>query len=330
MRRWWLAPLTPVYRAGVALREWRIEKGHEMVQRLKWPVVSVGNLSTGGAGKTPLTIALARGLKERGVQVDVLSRGYGRRGKGVARASVNGDAAEFGDEPLLIARATGVPVFVAAQRYDAGLLAESSAVLPFGFHLLDDGFQHRQLARDVDIVLLNREDLQDCLLPRGNLREPLTALRRAQVLAIPADDGELETELRAWGFEGCVWRVRRVMETPAVDGPVLAFCGIARAEQFFRGLEDAGLKVEERAAFRDHHPYTAEDLARLLAVARMCGAVAMVTTEKDMARLGKLAAILPESMPLKTAKLRVEIEDAAAAMEWLMGRVAPGIPNAAL
>src|SRR5579863_9010335 len=173
-----LLPLVPAYLTGIAVREARIRLGLEPVRRLRRPVVSVGSLSAGGAGKTPLTIALAKALSAQGFSVDVLSRGYGRSARDAARVLSGGTAEEFGDEPLLIAQATGVPVFVAPQRYDAGLLAEACAEDERGLparpalHLLDDGFQHRQLARDVDILLVSRADWHDSLLPAGNLREP--------------------------------------------------------------------------------------------------------------------------------------------------------------
>src|SRR5271157_1991229 len=126
--RRWLFPLVPAYRLALAARELCLGCGLEPVRRLPFPVVSVGNLSTGGAGKTPLTIALARALTERGRRVDVLSRGYGRlAAASPARVRPDGTAVEFGDEPLLIARTAGVPVYVARQRYDAGLLAEEAA-----------------------------------------------------------------------------------------------------------------------------------------------------------------------------------------------------------
>ena len=340
MKRPWLAPFTPLYAAGVALRNRRIENGTEPVRRLRWPVVSVGNLSTGGSGKTPLTIALAKALAERGFHVDVLSRGYGRRSKLAARVLPGCSAEEFGDEPLLIARETGVPVYVARQRYEAGLLAEADGAsgepsrgdsgIDLGVHLLDDGFQHRQLARDVDILLLNREDWLDCLLPGGNLREPIRALRRATVVAIPATETELEAELRTWfmtwGWQGPVWRLHRTMEVQPADGPVGAFCGIARPEQFFAGLEAAGLRIANRSAFPDHHGYTPADLRRLAASARAAGATVLVTTEKDQVRLGALASTLPASLPLKTAGLRVEIEEQD--ISWLIDRLkaAPAHP----
>ena len=122
MKRPLLLPLVPLYAAGLALREMRLEHGWEKVRILWYPVISVGNLSTGGSGKTPLVIALAQLLGREGLRVDVLSRGYGRESRDAARVRSDGSAEEFGDEPLLIARRAGVPVWVAAERYEAGSL----------------------------------------------------------------------------------------------------------------------------------------------------------------------------------------------------------------
>lgn len=317
-----LRPLEPLYRMALAIRKKRLASGQEPILRLRFPVVSVGNLSTGGAGKTPLTIALAHALRRRGMAVDVLSRGYGRRSREPARVNSVGTATEFGDEPLLIARATGVPVYVAPQRYDAGLMAESvvqagSAVV----HLLDDGFQHRQVHRDVDILLIDPEDWRDSLLPAGNLREPLEAARRATVLTIPAEESGFAGELRRWGWDRPIWRIRRVMDVPAVDGSAVAFCGIARSGQFFDGLEAKGMRLSARIAFPDHHMYSDRDLRRLLAAAQNAGAALLVTTEKDHVRLGALASELRATVPLKTAGLRVQIEAESSAIDWLIGRL---------
>ncbi len=262
-----LLPLIPLYRLALAARELRLRSGLEPVRRLRYPVISIGNLSTGGSGKTPLTIALAKALSQRGFQVDVLSRGYGRKTSHPARVRPDGTAGEFGDEPLLIARGTGLPVYVARQRFEAGELAETEATTAPTersprVHLLDDGFQHRQLHRDANILLLDRQDWNDRLLPAGNLREPLKAILRATILAIPADDPAFEAELKASGWTGQVWRLRRTMDVPAIEGPVAAFCGIARPEQFFAGLEAAGLQLETRTAYPDHHRYTARDICR--------------------------------------------------------------------
>ena len=325
--RSWLKPLVPLYRLGLAWRERRLASGSEPFERLQWPVISIGNLSTGGAGKTPLTIALAKALIARDVHVDVLSRGYGRAGSRTEQVQKEGAAQQYGDEPLLIAREAEIPVYVARQRYEAGLLAESKSQ-PDGLavHLLDDGFQHRQLHRDADILLLNLRDWQDVLLPAGNLREELSAARRASVIAIPADEVELEGELRRWVWHGPIWKLRRQMEVPRIEGEVVAFCGIARPEQFFAGLEQAGVKIAEKVVFRDHHRYTQSDWQRLDNALRRTQAPALLTTEKDLVRLGGLA----DSLPVRAVGLKTEIEDEAAALEWLIGWVRQAGPKASV
>src|SRR5580698_1074187 len=180
----------PLYRVALAVKE----RLRGTPKRLQWPVVSVGSISAGGAGKTPVVIALAKMLRARGWDVDVLSRGYGRTGHGVEWVAALGDRAaeRYGDEAVIIARATGVPVWVSGNRFEAGQAAESGvggrASVPDGnhnhenagarnsrdahgvrgVHLLDDGFQHRRLARNFDIALVTAEDLNDTLLPAGN------------------------------------------------------------------------------------------------------------------------------------------------------------------
>ncbi len=329
MKRPWLTPLVPLYAAGLALNDLRIARG-KPPQRLHWPVISIGNLSTGGAGKTPLTIALARLLTQAGFHVDVLSRGYGRQNQAVLRVDSSGAPADFGDEPILITREAGVPVYVAPQRYAAGNAAEvdfashlSAAAPGPRVHILDDGFQHRELHRDIDILILNKADWLDVLLPAGNLREPQSAIHRASVIVIPADEPALEPALRAFGWQGPIWRLHRHMDVPPVDGLVAAFCGIARPEQFFSGLADAGIRLGALVAFDDHHPYTRDDLQRLVTAARNADAHTFLTTQKDLIRLGDLTAALPASVPLQAVPLRVEIENAPAALQWLTARLAP-------
>lgn len=312
-----LLPLVPLYRLALALREVRLGSRLEPVRRLRFPVVSIGSLSAGGSGKTPLAIALAQALTRRGLRVDVLSRGYGRKSQAACLVNCDGSAEEFGDEPLLIAREAGVPVYVASQRYQAGLLAEASPPSPPVLHLLDDGFQHRQLHRDVNVLLLDSRDFQNHLLPAGNQREPLSAIHRASILAIPAGNPDLETKLKTSGWQGPIWRLHRRMDVPNIDGPVVAFCGIAQSEQFFAGLDAAGLHLASRIAFPDHHYYKPHDFDCIQDAARSIGARAIVTTEKDRVRLGKLATFFLEALPLKTASLRIEIEDEDTVVDWL-------------
>lgn len=320
-----LLPLTPLYRLALTLRERRLATGREPIRRLQYPVISIGNLSTGGAGKTPLTIALARALTARLLAVDVLSRGYGRRSRLAAKVDPQGSAELYGDEPLLIARAANVPVYVSSDRYDAGLLAETELLTQAQatpaplqvaqvLHLLDDGLQHRQLHRDLDILLLNRADLDDRLLPAGNLREQLHAAKRAHILAIPADDPTLESDIRARGLTQPTWRLHRRMEIPSVRNPVLAFCGIARPAQFFAGLKHSATDLAACKAFPDHHSYTVHDLDRLAKMAHATGATSLLTTEKDAVRLRGL----DPPLPLATVSLRTEIQNAPAALDLLL------------
>lgn len=331
MRRPWALPLVPLYGAGLALRAVSWSSGLTPVRKLAWPVVSVGNLSAGGTGKTPFTIALVRLFQERGIRVDVLSRGYGRRSTATERVGGQGGSERFGDEPILMARTTEAPVYVGASRWQAGTLAEQEAKGKTGVHLLDDGFQHRGLARQVDIVLVDSEDLEDSLLPAGNLREPLSALARAHVLAVPAQDNEAVQRLAALGFGPArgqqVWRFRREMVLPPMPEslaalPWVAFCGIARPEQFFDGLTRAGLGLAATRAFADHHPYTAADIESLRRAVGTTGAGALITTAKDLYRMGDLSLGPEEAAPILAADLKVVIEEEVAAMNWLLSELA--------
>jgi tetraacyldisaccharide 4'-kinase len=307
-----LAPLTPLYAAGLGAKNLAYARGWTEPKRLRWPVISVGNLSVGGAGKTPVVIRLAELLQQQGAHVDVLSRGYGRSSQATERVEPGGSAQRFGDEPLLIASSTGASVYVGASRYEAGQLAEREAALrdgQTGAHLLDDGFQHRQLARELDIVVLHGSDFRAWLLPAGRLREPLEALRRAQVLVLRVEDRALEAELRRRHLQQPLWLVRREVEIPAC-GRAVAFCGIARPEEFFRSLRAKGVELAASLPFRDHRAFTAADLEKLVRLQREQRADAFLTTEKDWVRLTpEQRSQLGEVARLETVRLTVRFED---------------------
>jgi tetraacyldisaccharide 4'-kinase len=320
MKRPILLPLVPLYAAAVALRSLGLRLGIEGVQKLAWPVISVGNLSAGGTGKTPLTVALARLLVSQGFAVDVLSRGYGRTGNSAEKVDPAGESDRFGDEPLLIAREAEIPVYVAARRGQAGHLAESEAARP-GIHLLDDGFQHRQLHRDIDIVLINSDDLSDFLLPAGNLREPLSSLNRATVFAISAEDEEAVRKLNPLGKP--IWRFRREMIVPKTSPPAVAFCGIARPEQFFAGIEAAGVSIAAKHAFPDHHRFTPGDIALLARLVQSTGAKALLTTAKDRIRLSALEAEIHQIAPLHSVGLHTSLLDETTVAAWITAQLKP-------
>jgi tetraacyldisaccharide 4'-kinase len=313
-----LAPLEWMYGSIVRYRNARFDR--IPAQRLRRPVISVGNLSVGGSGKTPLVICLARLLAKE--NPDVLSRGYGRSGTKAERVDVQGSAEQFGDEPLLIARSAGVPVYVGASRLQAGLLAESEAADQYdqaGVHLLDDGFQHRQLARDLDIVVLHRSDIEGRLLPAGRLREPLSSLKRAGVIVLRQEDAELESTIGAYARSDCrVWRMQRSLALSSPVHRALIFSAIGRPNEFFRGLEAAGVGIVRAVRFRDHHRFSMEDIDRLAALGQRLGSDGFVVTAKDEVKLDSaMRARLNEVAPLHTAKLTVTLEDPAAALEHM-------------
>jgi tetraacyldisaccharide 4'-kinase len=298
-------PLSATFGAGVALRNALYDRGVLKARRLARPVVSVGNLSVGGSGKTPFVIALGQLLKERGIAFDVLSRGYGRSIADTVVVDPLGPPEHFGDEPLLIARKLQVPVVVAPDRHQAGLLAEKE--FSSKLHLLDDGFQHRRLHRDFDIVLLPAADLTGTLLPVGRLREPLQSLQRA--------DAVVAESVEAAGGAKTVWQARRDLLLAPTSSPAAAFCGIARPAQFFAQLRSLGVRLADTASFPDHHRYTPSDIDRLLRLRESSGATEFITTEKDIINLGSLVHRLA---PIQAARLQLFLDAPQEAFSTLL------------
>lgn len=325
-------PLSRAYATGAWLKNSAYDLQIAKPERLSWPVVSLGNLSAGGTGKTPLVLLLAELLERCGWSADVLSRGYRRSSSGCMRVDPAGSAEEFGDEPLLMAR-RGLRVYVGVSRYRAGWMAEKDATAQSGaaysrrVHLLDDGFQHRKLARAVDIVLLRRGDLEDDLLPAGRLREPARSLARADICVLRAEDADLKDcvlgRMRC-GDPARVWIVERRIVLPAGEeslngsDPALAFCAIGDPRGFFQGLRQAGIDVRAEVAFRDHHAYTRGDIGRLREAAANAGARYFLTTEKDSVRMGRsLRAMLENAGPVIVAGLAVSLRAEAGSIDTL-------------
>jgi tetraacyldisaccharide 4'-kinase len=304
-----LNPLSAIYGSSVGARNALYDRRWWRSRSLHGPVISVGNLSVGGSGKTPFVILLGELLKARGIRFDVLSRGYGRTTRGVLLVEPGGLPRDFGDEPLLIARRLQVPVVVGEDRYEAGRFAESR----FGaqMHLLDDGFQHRRLGRDFDIVLVTPEDARDRLLPAGRLREPLRSLQRADVVVLTSGASPESFPLAG----KTVWRVRRGIATHGIPARPVVFCGIARPQSFLLQLRTAGIEPVAEAFFRDHHAYTETDIHDLLQLQQRSEAGGFVTTEKDAVNLGGYLAALA---PLAVVPVKMELVDAADAVDTML------------
>ena len=305
-------PLSSIYGGVVGARNALYDHRWLRTRRLQGPVISVGNVSAGGSGKTPFVLLLGELLKARGIKFDVLSRGYGRKSKGVWLVDPAGLPQEFGDEPLLTARKLQVPVVVGEDRHAAGLFAEAK----FGpqLHLLDDGFQHRRLARDFDVVMVTPQDASDRLLPAGRLREPLRSLRRADAVVLSsgavAESFPLEGKL--------VLRVRRGILPQHVASRPVVFCGIARPQNFMLQLRAANIEPVAEAFYRDHHHYVEKDISELLALKQRSEAGGFVTTEKDAVNLGPYLSALE---PLAVVPVKMELTDAANAVDTMLRKI---------
>lgn len=308
--------------------------------------MSVGNLTVGGSGKTPLVAELARWLVAEGERPAILSRGYGRptARDGVVVVSdgrhLLARPDESGDEPFMLAGVSpGAAVFVADDRHLAGVLAERRFACTV--HVLDDGFQHLALARDLDILMTSRGEIPNGrVLPAGRLREPAGAAARADVLVVvdaPAD--EAAHEAAALGIAVGIG-ARRVSGAPYLLGAreggdasapnltaihgrrehVVAVAGIAHPARFFDEVRDAGWQLARGLAFADHHPYTARNVTAIAAAARESGAALVLTTEKDAARL-EAAGPLPFDVAVVPMRLELDSPDALyAAVRGAMAR----------
>jgi tetraacyldisaccharide 4'-kinase len=278
--------VSTAFRFLVNARDKLYNAGIFSTARLNHPVISVGNLTVGGTGKTPLVIALAEALRDGGFHPVILSRGYGRTSRGILVVGSNWE--ESGDEPFLMKRRLGnVPVVVGADRYEAGRVAEKKQL--GNIFILDDGFQHRRLHRDIDIVTIDPLEWEggEVLLPRGRWREPKSALDRAHAACIQELDGAVIPSLPIPSFavryevDGLYSGETRIAAESLKGCPVVAFAAIAKPERFFATLESLGIHPGKCVRFRDHHHYSRREIENL-------GGDILVTTEKDAVRLDSI------------------------------------------
>jgi tetraacyldisaccharide 4'-kinase len=311
--------ISDLYAAIVRRRRERYNSRPDLRRRLRHPVISIGNLAVGGRGKTPMVASITRELLAMGERPAILSRGYGRRrpedGVVVVRdpEGVRSDLARAGDEPLMLARALdGASVLVSSDRYLAGTLAEHA--LGATVHVLDDGFQHLQLDRDIDIVLVGRDDVvKPVTLPNGRLREPLDTLVAADAV-LAADD---DVDFTAVGVDLPFFRTHRSVRLPDLDGrAAFAVAGIAAPERFFADVRRLGCALVGSRAFTDHYPYSRKDVAGMAEAARRSGAQVIVTTEKDYVRM---LPWRPFRMPVECVALTMEPDPQPEFRHWLTG-----------
>lgn len=333
--RWLTAPFAPLYRGAVALRNRGFDQHPERITKVAVPVISIGNLSTGGTGKTPITLHLARLLDEAGWSNVIVSRGYrGKRKQDPQWVHPAGDPAESGDEPMMMARRLGKDrVIVARKRAEGAQLALGSQAPPRCL-LLDDGFQHRQLHRDLDLLLLDgvRRWGNGRMLPLGDLREPMASASRAQALVVTRCDRANLAEIEAWwaehGSGGPLFPVafrisqlRPVMSThsaPPSGASLAAFCGLGHPNAFYDDLRKAGFSVASTLSLGDHRSLAAEALLSFARRAEREGAAGLVCTEKDAV---KLPAPLLKQLPLPLWVAEQEVQGAAPLAAFLLDRL---------
>jgi tetraacyldisaccharide 4'-kinase len=293
--------------------------------RLPAPCISVGNLTWGGTGKTPFTVFLVRECLGLGYRPAVLLRGYGRKSAGPRAVTSQSTWQEVGDEALLLARnLPGVPILVGERREEAAALAPDGTDL----FILDDGFQHLRVHRDLDAVLVDASRPDDLAAPpRGRLREPVDAIRRAHLLVLThgnAGDMSFELALR-WAGKPRVgvrfeWEERSLPHgvpwTDLKDRPCAVFSGIGHPEAFFEQARRAGFRVVSETPFPDHAAPTPARLSEVLAAARAGGAEWVLCTEKDMVKWGSLWN--PGNPPLHCPRLTVVLDDPAGCLPRLL------------
>jgi tetraacyldisaccharide 4'-kinase len=328
-----LSLLTPLYRLGVATRVRLYRSGILRTHRLPHPVVSVGNLTTGGTGKTPLVMYLAQTLGQEGLHPAILTRGY--KGTAERTGALASDRSrkllrqeECGDEAYLMAtNLAGVPVAVGRTRYQTARLVPGFGADRKLVFLLDDGYQHLQLGRDLNILVLDATDPfgGGRLLPHGRLREPLSAVRRADLIVVtrahlPFDQEALETEIRlrnplakiSYFYHDAVaiTEIKTARTLPVrhlLHKKVVALSGIGNPGVFLKDLAHYQMDVVHTFSFRDHYQFTAEDLTEVARAARALAADAVLTTEKDAVRLPSNTDV---GAPFFALKIEARPEDA--------------------
>ena len=340
-----LLPWSVVYRVVVGIRNWLYGSGLLTPRRLGLPVVSVGNITVGGTGKTPTGLWLAQSLRRRGLNAAILTRGYGGRPTDTRPATINpeiarawlnepqGDLLDYGDEPVMLSAIYGQTVVVGADRFRAGmeLTREPGDTDLF---LLDDGFQHRKLARDLDLVLLGA-DCAGSMLPAGPFREPIRALRRADIVVVTGAHQRWRTMLQGRFDESRIFfaslsprgllgrtedGLKELSLGELAGSRVLAVCAVAMPERFYEAIRECEATIIETLEFPDHHSYSEGDWREINRNRNQVDMI--VTTEKDYVKLARF--------PFSAGKLMaLRVEMAVDRAEELLDRVTDAVKRAA-
>ncbi|MCP4633820.1 MAG: tetraacyldisaccharide 4'-kinase [candidate division Zixibacteria bacterium] len=315
MKSLFLKPFSYLYRVVIAVRNHFYDVGIFRIRKLPMPVISVGNITAGGSGKTPLVRFLCEKLTGKGFVPAVLSRGYKRKDKTniIFRSSdeTNLTVDRIGDEPYMLSQQLNDTIFgISPDRYKAGI--EVLKKYKPDLFILDDGFQHRKLYRDINIVIIDGSNIlpyRDCL-PAGMLREPLKNLKRADIIIIKDEnEGDNKYMRRIYSYippQAIVFKIKTVPsklvdynsgEEKSLDSlrgkSAVSFCGLGNNENFQNMLIESGVKLLSSFVYRDHHDYLQEDIDKMKAALKTCNGELAVTTMKDMVKLKKFKIDFP-------------------------------------
>jgi tetraacyldisaccharide 4'-kinase len=332
MRSLLLPPLSALYGAVTRTRLSLYQRGTFQTTKLDRPVISVGNMTVGGTGKTPLVEWIAKDVAARGKKVCILTRGYGRENPQRQVVVSDGEnilatPTEAGDEPYLLAtKLVGSAAVISnIDRSSAGRYAIEN--LGTDCFVLDDGFQHLRLARDLNVVTIDATNPwgassgQGQLLPHGRLREPLAGLSRADCVVLTRCDQADNTDALTEQIRDLI-RGRPVFHSTmkasyaqVVSGPVAAFCAVGNPRSFFAQVKNSGYELVFEKAFRDHHGYSQTDVNSLVRAARDAGAQSLITTAKDAVKLRSLSF----SIPWCVLEIEIALENEDAFRQMIAG-----------
>ena len=302
-----------VFRVIVNIRNNRFDRGKIRIYKTHKPVISIGNLSVGGSGKTPLTILICKMIMDMGYKPAVAGRGYKKPESNTEQYSVYKNWREFGDELYLIHNKLNIPVFADRLKYKACLEADKS---DSDIIIIDDGYQHRYIHRDLNCLIIDEKTLeQSSLIPAGILREPLNEIKRADIVFIYSgiETGKIDNLIN----NKAIVEIRRksgeiyhLTNKPIVFNPdkkAVALSGIANPERFTSNLKDKKINIESLIVFPDHHNYDRSDVDKIIQTTKAYSIDTIITTEKDAVKLSEFADIL-EANRIDCFVLPIEIE----------------------
>lgn len=325
--------LSNIYSYFVEKRNSKFDNGEIKSYKLKTPVISIGNIIAGGTGKTPVTILIARLLIEKNLRVGIVGRGYGSKSKGLKivcdGVKIIDDSDEVGDEMLMIAKKLKVPVIIDEKKYIAALELEKKFDLDV--ILIDDGFQHRYLKRNIDIIIINNKTLEKpYTFPKGYLREKLINFSRADVILLEDISKKVQFESNVdevFEYKKHIGKVKKITSENEIylteyTLQTLAICSIANPNSFLNFVKSIGFDIKQSSIFKDHYNYSKEDILRIIQESKNQNVNTIITTEKDYVKIEKFKGmIFDNKIEILVLELNIIIENEEKLLKYILNKI---------